>query len=140
MIKQGISLEWLEQLEITPEDLALDHRMDISGSIYTRMRELGMTQNDLAKKTGMDRSQISRIITGQQNMTLLSLSKLEVALAFRLDSGFVYSKKQANFDIDINVPTTACPPSCSGGWSHKSWKVDSTTNTAPKFSIYQEAA
>ena len=140
MIKQGISLEWLEQVEITPEDLALDHKMDISGSIYTRMRELGITQNDLAKRTGMDRSQISRIITGQQNMTLLTLSKLEVALAFRLDSGFVYPKKQANFDIDIKVPATVCPPSCPEGWGHKSWKVDSATNTAPKFSIYQEAA
>ena len=140
MIKQGVSLEWLEQLEITPEDLALDHRMDISGSIYTRMRELGMTQNDLAKKTGMDRSQISRIITGQQNMPLSTLSTLEVALEFRLDSGFVYSKKQANFDIDIKVPATTFPPSCSEGWGHKSWKVDSATNNEPKFSIYREAA
>lgn len=90
MIKQGVSLEWLEQLEITPEDLAYDHRMDISGSIFTRMKELGMTQNDLAEKTGMERSQISRIIKGQQNITLSMLSKLEIALGLRLDKGFVY--------------------------------------------------
>lgn len=90
MIKQGVSLEWLEQVEVTPEDLAYDHRMDISGSIFTRMKELGMTQNDLAEKTGMERSQISRIIKGQQNITLSTLSKLEIALGFRLDKGFVY--------------------------------------------------
>lgn len=90
MIKQGISLEWLEQLEITPGDLAYDHRMDISGSIFTRMKELGMTQSNLAEKTGMERNQISRIITGQQNMTPSTLYKLEIALGFRLDKGFVY--------------------------------------------------
>lgn len=90
MIKQGVSLEWLEQVEMTPEDLAYGHRMDISGSVFTRMKELGMTQNDLAEKTGRERSQISRIIKGQQNITLSMLSKLEIALGFRLDKGFVH--------------------------------------------------
>ncbi len=34
-----------------PEDLAWNHAMDISGAIHTRLKELGMTQRDLAEKT-----------------------------------------------------------------------------------------
>ena len=90
MIREGSSLEWLAEEEISPEDLAYDHRMDISSSVYSRMKELGITQNDLADLCGMDRSQISRIITGKQNITLSTLAKLEVALSFRMDQGFTY--------------------------------------------------
>lgn len=90
MIREGSSLEWFAEEEISTEDLALDHRMDISGSVYARMKELGITQNELAELCDMDRSQISRIITGKQNITLSTLAKLEVALSFRMDSGFRY--------------------------------------------------
>ena len=90
MIREGSSLEWLAEEEISTEDLSYDHRMDISGSVYARMKELGITQNELAELCDMDRSQISRIITGKQNITLSTLAKLEVALSFRMDKGFRY--------------------------------------------------
>lgn len=90
MIRDGSSLKWLAEERVGSEDLAHDHRMDISGSVYARMKELGINQNQLAERCGMDRSQISRIIAGKQNLTLSTLAKLEVALSFRMDQGFVY--------------------------------------------------
>lgn len=69
--------------------------MDISESIFSRMIELGFTQSGLADNTGMDRRQISRIITGRQSITLSTLAKLEVALSFRLDEGFTYVSPSA---------------------------------------------
>lgn len=90
IIRDGSSLKWLAEEEVDSEDLAHDHRMDISGSVYARMKELGINQNQLAELCGMDRSQISRIIAGKQNLTLGTLAKLEVALSFRMDQGFVY--------------------------------------------------
>ena len=91
MIRKGSDLKWLADEEISAKGLALDHRMDISGSVYARMKELGITQNELAELCDMDRSQISRIITGKQNITLSTLAKLEVALSFRMDQGFKHA-------------------------------------------------
>ena len=74
-----------------PDDLAWDHAMDISASVYRRLKELDMSQRDLAKAMGVSPGRISQIIKGESGMTLKTLAKLEVALDMRLDSGFRYS-------------------------------------------------
>jgi transcriptional regulator with XRE-family HTH domain len=73
-----------------PEDLAWNHAMDISGAIHTRLKELGMTQRDLAEKLGVTPGRISQIIKGYPGMSLKLLARIESALDFRLDSGFRY--------------------------------------------------
>lgn len=147
MIHEGNSLTWLSEIEEDPTDLALDHRMDISGSIYTRMNELNMTQKDLAEATGMDRSQISRIITGKQNLTLATLAKLESALHFRLDSGFVY---RPSILQGSNVATIPAPNPMQNG--SRGWRNPKFANPSPSvyghekqaspdsFALYKEAA
>ena len=42
-------------------DLAWDHAMDISGSVYTRLKELKMTQSELAKRMGVTPGRITQI-------------------------------------------------------------------------------
>lgn len=96
MIREGRDLTWLDSVAEDPHDLAYDHKMDISGSVYLRMKELGLTQRELAERTKMDRSQISRILSGKQNLTIATLAKLETALDFRLDAGFAYHPAGAN--------------------------------------------
>lgn len=101
MIEEGRDLSYLLDYPESSEDLEYDHRMDISGSVYTRMRELDMTQADLAEEMGVDQSTVSKIITGKQNITLRTLSRLESALGFRLDSGFRYQPDEMSSDITL---------------------------------------
>lgn len=80
----------LENYVPTADEMAWDHAMDISGSIYTRLKELGMSQKDLADKLEVSPGRVSQIIKGDPGMTLRSLAKLEVALGIDLGDGFRY--------------------------------------------------
>ena len=64
---------------LTAEDLLWMHSLDLSISICTRMEELGLTKKELAEKAGMKPIGLSRIISGEQNMTLSTIAKLERA-------------------------------------------------------------
>ena len=83
----------LNDLGETAEELAWDHRMDISASVYARMKELGVTKSELAKMLGVDKSQVTRLIKGKRNLTLQTIAEIEHALKFRLDAGFKYYNK-----------------------------------------------
>lgn len=103
-------IEGIEQLLSEPlgaDDLAWDHAMDISGSVYTRMRELGMTKCELAERMGVKPGQVTRIIKGEANLTLKSIAKLETALGIDLSSGFVYrsgTSRVAKFPVNVSLP------------------------------------
>lgn len=49
-MRTGNSLEYLLSDKESLEDLLWDHKMDISGSVHSRMQELGITQAELASK------------------------------------------------------------------------------------------
>lgn len=150
MMREGKDISWLSTTEVTPADLMLDHRMDISGSVYTRMKELGMTQTELAAKSGIDRARISKIISGKHNITIATLAKLEVALSFRLDSGFSYGDESARnaASVTIAIPSNFQKPKST--WGPTSWKtidIQGTSNTTgskspteKKLSLYKDAA
>ncbi len=90
-MRTGNSLEYLLSDKESLEDLLWDHKMDISGSVHSRMQELGITQAELASKMGMDRAQLCRILSGEGNITLKTIARFELALDFRLDGGFRYN-------------------------------------------------
>ncbi len=125
MIEEGRDLSYLLDYPESSEDLEYDHRMDISGSVYTRMRELEMTQADLAEEMGVDQSTVSKIITGKQNITLRTLSRLESALGFRLDSGFRYQPDEMSSDITL---TTSDAGKTSGAKTFTSSATSYTTS------------
>ena len=79
---------------LTAEDLRWLHSLDLAISICTRMEELGLSKNEVAERAGMKASALSRIIAGEQNMTLSTIAKLECALDMRFDAGFRYETKQ----------------------------------------------
>ena len=138
MMRKGKSLAWLDSNATDPRDLAYEHRMDISGAVFTRMTELGITQEKLAEMAGMDRSQISRIITGKQNITLSTLARLECALSFRLDAGFEYDSSAAAQEIVTEVKT---PQTARSGWGLSNRPHhDITTWKHEGFTIYKGAA
>lgn len=88
MIEDGGSLECLLDERLPPEDMAYFYSMDISGAIYVRMEELGMSKRELAERMGVSPAQITKIIKGNQNMTLKTIAKLECALDMDITYGF----------------------------------------------------
>ena len=78
---------------LTAEDLRWLHSLDLAISICTRMEELGLSKNEVAERAGMKASALSRIIAGEQHLTLSTIAKLECALDMRFDAGFRYETK-----------------------------------------------
>ena len=56
----------------------------IAIKVRNRMRELGITQKELALQLGCTQQHISVLLVGKSNMTLETVSKLEQALSFDL--------------------------------------------------------
>lgn len=70
--------------ESADEKLA-DYLMDLCELVYDRMEELGMSKSDLARKLGMSPSRITKILSGESNMTLKTISQLDAALDLDID-------------------------------------------------------
>ena len=82
------SLTWLLEEKLGPDDLAWDHAMEVSASVYKRMKELGLKKKDLAKLMGVKPARISRILSGEQSMTLKTLARLEITIGMDMGTGF----------------------------------------------------
>ena len=99
----GINLASIPEGELSPEELAWDHAMDISGSIYSRLAELGMSKKEFAEALGVSAGRVSQIIKGDPGLTLRSLARIEAALSFRLDSGFRYAVSRVGIIDSIRI-------------------------------------
>ena len=105
MARKGKSPAWLLNEPESADELLWDHAMDISGSVYARMKELDVSQAELAKRMGMDKGQLSKIMSGKGNITLKTIARLEEALGFRLDKGFRYEPVATNsISLEVKVP------------------------------------
>lgn len=62
----------------------VDLSIGIADKIFKRMDELKMTQRDLANKMGKSEAEISKILSGEQNFTLRTICKYEIALNFKI--------------------------------------------------------
>lgn len=97
------SLKHVVHKRLDPESMADEYSMDISASAYKRMKELGMKQQDLAEKMGVKPARVSRILRGDQKMTLTTLAKLEEALKFDLAYGFKNPRAEVEDDYKALV-------------------------------------
>lgn len=103
MAVENTDLSAFLDMKPTSEDLAWDHAMDISASIYARLRELDMNQRDLADAIGVSASRISQIIKGEPGMSLKALARIETALDFDLGSGFHYKPAKNALSDSVNM-------------------------------------
>ena len=112
------SLEWLLETKLDPEDLAWDHAMEISGSIYKRMQELGLKGKDLADLMGVTPARVSRILSGEQSMTLKTLARLESALDMNMAEGFRHPKVDETREPDTCkiIQYAAIAPTAKSNW------------------------
>jgi transcriptional regulator with XRE-family HTH domain len=56
-------------------------QMDIAAQIDTYLKEKGWTQRQLAEKSGLRPSQLSKILSGNANPTLRTITNIEEALS-----------------------------------------------------------
>lgn len=123
-------------ISVDPEDLAWDHAMDISGSIYTRLKELGLKQSDLAERLGVSAGRVSQIIKGDPGMSLKTIAKIESALDFSLDGGFHY---KARVDFAFCGSDSKWRSSAQFSSSRKSWsKRPSIRQTEPRSNVISD--
>lgn len=123
----GGNLSTLED-DVSSDELAWDHAMDISGSVYARLKELSMSNKDLATILDVTPGRVSQILKGYPGMSLKMLAKLEVALDFRLDSGFKYSAQNDGISDAVEL---SLPSQWEGAWGKPS-KQKPSQNMAPQ--------
>ncbi len=70
-----------DSLEFKLEELLYD----ITEEIYKRMENLGMSQQDLARKLGVSSAYVSKILRGNENISLKTLLKVALALDLEVE-------------------------------------------------------
>ena len=82
-LRNGVSC--LTSLKQT--SLGSDIRKNIAMLMLDRMEELGMSQKQLAEKMNCSPQYISKVLRGQENLSLETLTKIENALEISLIKG-----------------------------------------------------
>lgn len=84
--------EHLEELMKDPEFVrefeALQPEMEVARAICRARAEQGLTQADIAERTGMNQSEISRIENGTRNVSIKLLQRLADGLGMTLKISF----------------------------------------------------
>jgi antitoxin component HigA of HigAB toxin-antitoxin module len=69
----------------------------IALKVLKALKEQNLTQKDLAEKMQVSPQQISKIVKGQENLTLETIANLEIALEIKIiDVDFSHNKSVAN--------------------------------------------
>ncbi len=83
--KASRSFDWLNRPDYKKENrLWIRKSINVALKVLDVLEEKGMTQSQLAEKLGVSRQQVSKIVKGQENLTIETISKLEVALGVKL--------------------------------------------------------
>lgn len=78
-------VDWLKVAEELEENEAwLDKSAKIAFAVLSLLREKKMTKQELAERMGVKAQYVSRIVKGTENLTLETISKLEIALGENL--------------------------------------------------------
>jgi transcriptional regulator with XRE-family HTH domain len=66
---------------ILPENkIFVKKNLEISEQIYSLLKEKNWTQKELASRLGKSESEVSKLLSGLHNLTLISIAKLEAEL------------------------------------------------------------
>ena len=84
-IHEGSSLSDVAAYPQTPDDRMLDYMADFVFSVEDRLDELHMTRADLARKLGCRKSQVSRVLSGTENVTLKTIAHYDAILHLNLE-------------------------------------------------------
>lgn len=98
---------WLEKAKKRVENEAwLDRSFKIALSVLCSLRDQNMSQKELAEKMGVTPQHVSKIVKGQENLSLETISKLEAALGIELISVAVLKTRATKNQDHFSVPGT----------------------------------
>lgn len=76
---------WREEAEWRRDNWSwLRHSQRIAVKVLLQMKQMGLTQRALAERMNCTQQYVSKILKGKENMSLDTISKLEVALGIIL--------------------------------------------------------
>lgn len=81
--------EELEKPEVRAEYDALEPEFSLMRAMLNARKETGLTQKELAKRSGVTQSDISKFENGNGNITLKTLNKLAEGLGMTLKIEFL---------------------------------------------------
>lgn len=85
--KSATSSKWREAAEFRTKNRNwLRYSQSIAMRVADAMEDEGLTQKALAERMGCTQQYVSRILKGQENMSLETISKLETALGLNIIS------------------------------------------------------
>jgi len=79
--------ELFEEAERMPEFWEEGAILGFTEALYVTMQEQGVTRSELARRLGTSQAYITRVLSGNANFTLRTMSKLAFALGMQLDVG-----------------------------------------------------
>ncbi|MBV7532158.1 helix-turn-helix transcriptional regulator [Chitinophaga sp. sic0106] len=77
-------------------------------TVLSQLSAKGITQTDLAERMGVSRQQISKIVKGQENLTLETIDKLEQALGITIIK--ILAGHTETYQAKIPLPTSLIIP------------------------------
>ena len=93
---------WLDDAKWREENEAwLDHSFKIALRVLSTLRNVPMTQKELAEKMGVSPQHINKIVKGQENLSLETIAKIESALGIELISiSSAQSLTEVSYDFE----------------------------------------
>jgi len=93
--KTSAAQEFKEMLSPTESqlDLKIDAaKLELSEQIFNAMQESGVTEAELARRLGVSRAYVNKILKGTANLTIESLVRIGVALGCEFQFSFRSAK------------------------------------------------
>ena len=103
---QGL-LEALSELENSPANQGIEIRLSLADIVLRRLRELGMTQAELARKAGMKESFVNRIVHANSNCTFEVAGRLLFAVGVKAELVPESAKGQASANQNVRPISSA---------------------------------
>jgi transcriptional regulator with XRE-family HTH domain len=79
--------EMFAEAERHPEYWEEGAILEFTEALYIAMEEQGVTRAELARRLGTSQAYVTRVLSGNANFTLKTMSKLALALGKQLDVG-----------------------------------------------------
>jgi len=92
-----------------PESELYGVLLDVTEGIVKRMIEQGVRRTDLAERLGTSRAYVTKLLDGQENMTLKTLVRVANALEMKVDAKFVPRERAAKAAKKAQVKTAVGP-------------------------------
>ncbi len=88
--------EMFAEAEHRPEYWEEGAILEFTEALYIAMEAQGVTRAELARRLGTSQAYVTRVLSGNANFTLKTMSKLASALGMQLDVGLSAQRRTAS--------------------------------------------